>query len=109
MTRPQQPAPTTTPSTDIGLTTGRTRHPSPAAKKGLLAGVVLFLACAAACSLPVLLAGGAAISAGALFSGADTVAVALLGTTALTGALVWRLRRRRAQNTGHACGSNCGC
>jgi hypothetical protein len=106
MTATEQPAPT--PTQDIKTTSTRA-HSSSTAKKGVLAGVVLFVACAAACSLPLLLAGGAAISLGALFSGADSIAAVLVGITALIGALWWV--RRRAQRAGGfcGCGDGCGC
>jgi hypothetical protein len=105
---PTEPPATTT---DLGITTAQSDRPSFTGKKGLLAAAVLFVACAAACSLPLLLAGGAAIGAGAatgagLFSGAGTIAAALLFATAFIGVLLWR---RRSQNPGEACGGNCGC
>ena len=107
MSTTKQPTPTST--QDIGITSTRA-HSATTAKKGLLAGVVLFVACAAACSLPLLLAGGAAISFGALFSGADAIAAVLIGLTALIGALWW-VHRRRAQQAGGTCGcgGSCGC
>jgi membrane protein implicated in regulation of membrane protease activity len=97
----------TPPRPDLGLTA--TKNVS-AGKTGLLAGVVLFVACAAACSLPLLLAGGAAIGVGAFFSGTGALAGVLLGVTALMGALLWlsRRRARTVEDTG-GCGRNCGC
>jgi hypothetical protein len=93
-------------TTDLGITTAQSDRPSSIGRKGLLAAAVLFVGCAAACSLPLLLAGGVAIGAGALFSGAGTIAAALLFATAVIGVLLWR---RRSQNPGEACGGNCGC
>jgi hypothetical protein len=49
---------------------------------------MLFLACAAACSLPALLAGGAALLAGAFLTRGEGIALAVLAM----GALVWRKR-----------------
>ena len=83
-----------------------TSQPS-ASKKGALAGIGLFLACAIACSLPLVAAGGLAAGLGAFLAGGDAVA---LGVLLLVGAVVaggmW-LRGRRAGSAG--CGDGCGC
>ena len=78
-----------------------------------MGGALMVLACAAACSLPLLLAGGAAIGAavgaGALLSGAGALAAVLL-VTAVLGGLVW-LRRRHARpaRARGTCAGGCDC
>lgn len=97
-----------TPTPPTAASTPNTPRPTSTAKRGVIAGALLFLACAAACSLPVLLAGGVAVSAGAFFTGGEGIAVAVLALSAVVGGLLW-MRRRRAQASGASCGCGGGC
>lgn len=73
---------------------------SPTRRRGVLAGAGIVLACAVACSLPLIAAGGFAAGAGALVMGGEAV---VLGVVALLTAVVasgmW-LRRRRQPGLG---------
>jgi hypothetical protein len=91
-------------------------HPGPAPitrpgrNRGVIAGALLFLACAAACSLPVLLAGGVALSAGAFFTAGEGIALTVLAANAVAGGLLWMRRRRsQARSSDCRCGGGCGC
>lgn len=59
------------------------------------------LACVAACTAPLLLAGGLTAGLGGLLSGSEIVPGIILATTAL-GAHLWWLRKRRASVSGAA-------
>jgi membrane protein implicated in regulation of membrane protease activity len=74
-------------------------------------GALVVLACAAACSLPVLLAGGAALGLGAFLSGGSGVALAVVAVAALIAGSAWRRRRSRAPHhqPAGACGGGCDC
>jgi hypothetical protein len=79
-----------------------------APKAGLIAGVLAFVGCGLACSLPLLLAGGAAAGLGSFAAGGRGVALGaavLLATAA--GARLWRRSRARAVGCDGATG--CGC
>jgi len=70
--------------------------------RGVIGAVLLFLGCAAACSLPLLMAAGAAAGLGAFLSGARGIGLAVL--VLLAGATTTLLWRRRAGAT-----TSCGC
>lgn len=84
-------------------------------RRELVAGGGLLLACAVACSLPLLIGAGAAVSVTALLSGATILAsgLALVAGTLAAWWLVRRNRERRAPTTAagapSACGGDCGC
>lgn len=78
-------------------------------KKGVLTGIGIAVACAVACSLPLIAAGGLAAGVGAFLAGGEAVAlgvVAIVGV--LIGAALW-VRRRRAAEATDACDTGCGC
>jgi hypothetical protein len=82
-------------------TSGRTRS--------VLAGIGIAVACAVACSLPLIAAGGLAAGVGAFLAGGEAIA---LGVVALVGVLVaaalWVRRRRAAAMTARDAGCGCG-
>ena len=78
------------------------------AKKGLLAGLGVGLACVVACSLPLLLGAGVLAGASSLPAGAEVVGPLTLAAVAV-GAGWWLLRRRRAAADGCGCGCGGGC
>jgi hypothetical protein len=83
---------------------------SASGRTGVIAGAGALLACAVACSLPLLLAGGAAVTVTSLASGAEMIACGALLLTVLVGGGLWlRRRRARAAGTGCGCGGSCGC
>lgn len=88
-------------STPPALPTG------PLARRGALATGAVLVACAVACSLPLLVGGGVLASVGAFAGGAQAAGLALLAAAAL-GA-VWWVRRRRARSTESDTSSSCGC
>ncbi|WP_315092978.1 hypothetical protein [uncultured Cellulomonas sp.] len=80
-----------------------------AKKRGLLAGTGIAVACAVACSLPLIAAGGLAAGVGAFLAGGEAVAVGVvLAVGGLVGVAVW-MRRRRAAAASTACDTGCGC
>jgi protein-S-isoprenylcysteine O-methyltransferase Ste14 len=102
---------TTGPATERTATSQHHRHtdpPSNKAKGTTVAGVGVLVACAIACSLPVLAATGAVASIAAFLSGGWVVGVVLLVAVA-GGLIVWATRRRRAQATVTADGGSCDC
>jgi hypothetical protein len=66
------------------------------ATRSTFAAVGFGLACVLACSLPLLVGGGAAAAIGAAFSGAGLLA-AVLAMVAAGSAGAWVVRRRRAR------------
>jgi hypothetical protein len=95
--------PTRTQPTDTRPSPGTPRHTA-------LTVVGFGIACMLACSLPLLIGGGAAAAVGAFVSGAGLLA-AILATVAADGALWWVVRRSRARAdaASTASGSACGC
>lgn len=82
---------------------------SGAKKKGLLAGIGIAVACAVACSLPLIAAGGLAAGVGAFLAGGEAVAIGVvLVVGALVGAALW-VRRRGAAAASNTCYTGCGC
>ncbi len=83
---------------------------TPNARKGALAGIGVVLACAIACSIPLIAAGGLVAGIGAFLTGGEAVA---LGVVAVVGALVttaiWVRRRRAAAVAAAEGASACGC
>lgn len=83
---------------------------SPTAKRGALAGIGVVIACAVACSVPLIAAGGLVAGAGAILAGGEAVA---LGVVAVVGAVVagaiWVRRRRAAAAAAAESASACGC
>ena len=83
---------------------------TPTTAKGGLAIIGVVVACAVACSLPLLAGAGILASVAAFTTGFGWVAVALL-VPAGAAATAWWVRRRR-QPAGAAsceCGGSCGC
>jgi hypothetical protein len=77
-------------------------------RKGVLAGIAVFLACAAACSLPLIAAGGLAAGVGAFLAGGEAVALGVvLAVGTVVGVALWLRRRRPAAAV--ACGTGCSC
>lgn len=74
------------------------------------AGLGIALACALACSLPLVVGGAAVAGAGAALTGALGAALVLLGVSA--AGIVWYARRRRSDAvlpSAGACGCGGGC
>jgi len=84
--------------------------PKSSKSKGPLAAGLVMLACVAACTLPLLLAGGLAAGVSALFTDSDIVAPVILGATG-AGAIWWWQRKKSAAKTAAASpgGGSCGC
>jgi predicted lipid-binding transport protein (Tim44 family) len=82
--------------------------PKPRTSKGLLAAGLAMLACLAACTLPLLLAGGLAAGLGALFNSWNVAAVMILVATA-GGAVIWQRRKQTTSRAAAATGAICGC
>jgi hypothetical protein len=102
---------TTGPATDRPAARQHHRHadpPSNKAKGTTVAGVGVLLACAIACSLPLLAATGAVASIAAFLNGGGVIGLVLL-VAAAGGLIVWTTRRRRAQATAMADGGSCDC
>lgn len=87
--------------------------------KGRLAAGVALAACAAACAMPLVLAGGVSAGVGALFTDSDLLSVVLFAATAAVAFGWWRTkaaatraasaqRSTRAGVTGDGCGG-AGC
>ncbi len=79
-------------------------------RKGAFAGAAVVVACAVACSLPLIAAGGLAAGVGAFLAGSEAVAlgVVLLVAAVVSGAIWWR-RRRAAAAAADGCGCGGGC
>ncbi len=88
------------------LTTTSQRTPG---RKGVLAGAGIVLACAIACSLPLILAGGLAAGVGAFLAGGEVVALGVVLLVAVAvGTAMW-VRRRRSKVAAATTGGGCGC
>lgn len=88
-------------------TTGR------ANRTGVLAGIGIAMACAVACALPLIAAGGLVAGVGAFLTGGEGIALGVVAlVTALVAGALWVRRRRataasRVGQTG--CDTSCGC
>jgi hypothetical protein len=80
-------------------------------RRTALTGLGVGAACVLACSLPLLIGGGAVAAVAALLGGARPLASVVL-TETVTGLAVWAVRRRRSRvpaQAGTAGGQSCGC
>lgn len=100
----------TTPVPQTRLEHRDTAPPAGAPGRATLAAVGFGVACVVACSLPLVIGGGAAAALGAFLSGAGPLA-GVLATIAAGGAAWWLVRRRRARADAKAAvaATSCGC
>ncbi|MEP7055051.1 MAG: hypothetical protein ABI912_07355 [Actinomycetota bacterium] len=77
--------------------------------KARIAATLTAIACAAACAVPLLIAGGVTAGLGALFTDSDLLGPALLAATAAGGFVWWQRKRAGASKAAAAAGSGDGC
>ena len=89
---------------------GTNKTVSPTARKGALAGIGVVIACAIACSIPLIAAGGVVAGIGAFLAGGGAVALGIVAVVgAVVTAAVWVRRRRTAAVAAADGASACGC